>query len=1195
MKNKPIIVALLLLTTNFFFAQNDCVDAIVVCSNLGFENLDVSGAGIQELSNSNACELEETNSLWLDLTINTGGTLGFVLTPTLTDISEDYDFFVFGPNPTCNNIGQSIRCSTTNPINAGLSNNLTGMNDTETDTSEGPGADGNSFVRSINVSPGERYFIVIDRPLGVGGFDLEWTGTATFNAAPNIMIPQGTNIDLEECDVVGDPNDESTSFDLTVNSDLIIGAQTGVTLTYHTSNTNAQTGNGIIGNPAAFSNAFNPQTIYVRLENDVTGCFSTDEFEVRISGDVDTGIPNNLTVCDDNNDGVSIFDLTQNDMLIANGIPSTTVTFYLSEMNAENDTNPIASMYQNQNAYIQETIWARLTTAAGCFGVTSFTIQVFESPTANVVEDQFICDDNNDGLWSLNLDDLTTTVLGTQNDMLFNVTYHPTQEDADTNMNALVSPYTNQTEYVLETIFVRIENNENTECFDTTSFDFDVFDQPIANTVANYELCDDTSDGDDANGFTTFNLSTLDIQVLGVQDMMQFNITYYQTLTDANDAMNELPNMYTNTDAGGNAIAVRIENVDNPTCFSTGIVNVVVNPLPVITTPVSLRQCDDDTDGISDFNLTEANSLISVDAANETFTYHNNFENAEAATNAIPTPTAYTAANSGKIFVRIETVNGCFRIGEINLIVAATQIPDTFQIAYEVCDNTAVDGDNTNGVATFDFSDAEAQINALFTATGQTLTITYYENFADALAEENAIPDISNHRNDASPDIQNIVVRVDSDVDNACLGLGEHITLTVNPLPDQNTITDYIVCNDDANQFTFDLSIKDSEVINGQTNIDLTYHESQVDADTNINAIVSPYTTSSRTIYVRAINTVTSCINTAMNFELIINENPTANMPTDLIVCDNDPFDGIFASDLNSQSAQIIGTQMDVSVQYYLNQADAENNTNPLASPYTNTSNPQTIYARIENGTTGCFNITNFDIIVSEAPITFPATALEYCDTDNDGIGVFNLTTVEDEVTGGMLTNIAITYHETPEDAINNVNALADIYSNINPETQTIHVRVENVLTGCFNVVDLILIVHDSPEIAAIDATSLSECDDVTADQIAQFDLTESETDILNGEDPTTHTVRYYNTQANAVAGTTTGEINNTNAYSNIPPSPQVIWVRVEDQVTGCASITNLTLIVNELPVLVQLPGLELCDAITLNDETEVFDLTSLA
>ncbi|MGH1388490.1 MAG: T9SS type B sorting domain-containing protein, partial [Kordia sp.] len=156
-----------------------------------------------------------------------------------------------------------------------------------------------------------------------------------------------------------------------------------------------------------------------------------------------------------------------------------------------------------------------------------------------------------------------------------------------------------------------------------------------------------------------------------------------------------------------------------------------------------------------------------------------------------------------------------------------------------------------------------------------------------------------------------------------------------------------------------------------------------------------------------------------------------------------------------------------VSVQYYLSQADADSNTNPLASPFTNTSNPQTIYARIENGTTGCFNVTNFNIVVSEAPEANTVTPLEYCDTDNDGFGIFDIRNTEAQVTGGMITGINVTYHETPEDANNDLNPLADSYTNINPYNQTIYVRVENVLTGCFNVVSLALIVHDSPEIAA--------------------------------------------------------------------------------------------------------------------------------
>ena len=39
-------------------------------------------------------------------------------------------------------------------------------------------------------------------------------------------------------------------------------------------------------------------------------------------------------------------------------------------------------------------------------------------------------------------------------------------------------------------------------------------------------------------------------------------------------------------------------------------------PLPVITTPVTLVQCDADTDGIADVNLTAQNPAISANFAN---------------------------------------------------------------------------------------------------------------------------------------------------------------------------------------------------------------------------------------------------------------------------------------------------------------------------------------------------------------------------------------------------------------------------------------------------------------------------------------------------------------------------------------------------------------------------------------------------
>lgn len=157
---------------------NDCANAIPLCDSRRID-LNVSGFGTHEIYSTCGCEGQEHNSIWFKWTVAQSGTMGFVLTPTSNDIGEDYDFWVFGPNPSCGNLGYSLRCSTTNPGQAGLSNNRTGMNANEVDTHEGPGEAGNSWVRWINVNAGEQYYLVLDRAVGYGAFSLQWTGTAT--------------------------------------------------------------------------------------------------------------------------------------------------------------------------------------------------------------------------------------------------------------------------------------------------------------------------------------------------------------------------------------------------------------------------------------------------------------------------------------------------------------------------------------------------------------------------------------------------------------------------------------------------------------------------------------------------------------------------------------------------------------------------------------------------------------------------------------------------------------------------------------------------------------------------------------------------------------------------------------------------------------------------------------------------------
>ena len=171
---------------------NDCVNAITVCGNGSFMSNAVGSGNEFEV---NSCSGFEHNSLWLEVYIVQAGTLGFDLIPNDPDINVDYDFWVYGPNVNCGAIGNPIRCATTNPAQAGLANNHTGINGSTTLTQTGPGANGNGYVYWLNVNVGESYYIVIDRPAGDGGFELQWTGTAMNGSGAFPSQPDVNEID----------------------------------------------------------------------------------------------------------------------------------------------------------------------------------------------------------------------------------------------------------------------------------------------------------------------------------------------------------------------------------------------------------------------------------------------------------------------------------------------------------------------------------------------------------------------------------------------------------------------------------------------------------------------------------------------------------------------------------------------------------------------------------------------------------------------------------------------------------------------------------------------------------------------------------------------------------------------------------------------------------------------------------------
>ncbi|PDS26314.1 T9SS type B sorting domain-containing protein [Flavobacterium branchiophilum] len=354
--------------------------------------------------------------------------------------------------------------------------------------------------------------------------------------------------------------------------------------------------------------------------------------------------------------------------------------------------------------------------------------------------------------------------------------------------------------------------------------------------------------------------------------------------------------------------------------------------MPVLTSPIELKQCDNDTpDGFAPFNLTEINSLISANANNETFSYFTTFDGANTndVSVQINNPTAYISSNNGVVFVRVQNANLCYKIAELHLTVTVTQINiATGHQDFTKCDDevagisTAIDG-----FAMFDFSAHKTFIEGQLPTPLSHYIIKYYASEADASAEQNPITDISHFRNTMAH-LQQIYLRVDSIIDNGCFAFGPFVTLhvealpVVHPLNATNTIRQCDNNNDGAENF--DITHLESTILAGQTNKTFTYF----DAANNPITLTNPLLVNgSKTIKVHLANTNSEasdgpCFDEAL-ITFIVDQKPIINPLnwSDFEKCDNetDPLsqNGTYPFDLSNVANTILGNQTGMSIQLF--------------------------------------------------------------------------------------------------------------------------------------------------------------------------------------------------------------------------------------------------------------------------------------
>ena len=446
---------------------------------------------------------------------------------------------------------------------------------------------------------------------------------------------------------------------------------------------------------------------------------------------------------------------------------------------------------------------------------------------------------------------------------------------------------------------------------------------------------------------------------------------------------------YTNAVTSDNETFIRfvLERNGNSCGLISENINLIVNPKPVLNVNVNLVQCDDDTDGITVFNLRQAQSLISNNHENEVFDFYtteNGAINQDVAT-LITNPTEFNTG-SGIFWVRVTSGENCFAITSFEISVAVTQIPATFLRSFYVCDDYVDDvNDDRDGVATFDFSQVLQDILDILPAN-ETFDIKFYQNQNDALTETDAdgnslaIADISNLRNEESPGFQAIWVRVETEVSGECYGIGPFVELTVETLPEIND-TVLALCDDDNDGFwAFDTSQINANFIDNQPNLNIAYYDE--DGNFLFNNLPNPLVTDSAVFVVRLNNQNSLAANgpcfreATLTFQ--VDFTPSIGTVSDFTTCDDDT-DGQFAFDVSDLHATLIDEQTDIVVRYF----DAMGNelSSPLPNPFVTST--QTITAIIENeNNSNCVATTDIVFTVHPKPRFFPDETLILCRTE---------------------------------------------------------------------------------------------------------------------------------------------------------------------------------------------------------------------
>lgn len=369
---------------------------------------------------------------------------------------------------------------------------------------------------------------------------------------------------------------------------------------------------------------------------------------------------NNVYACEDSlgSGFSSAFDLSTVEKQVLQGQTDKVVT-YIDGLGRTYKT--LANLFSN-SVKDRETITVRVARPEElcCYSETTFDLIINPLPNISNAGDIILCDDNNDGFTSFNLNTISEAIIGSNTNLEVEFYHEYGQLILNSELNNVINKIQNE-----ELITIKVRNTD-TDCDIESTFKLIVNQLPIANALSELIGCDDNNDGISEY----FDTSNVEAQVLVNQTGMA--VTYYSI--NGTPLQSPLPNPFTNAVANEEIITVRVTN-KTTNCYAETPLKLKTSNKPRINTPQDIFVCDEGN-GFAHFDLSTIENEIIGSQQNLVITYYD--VNATDITNSITSNFQNTKAWGQTITVKVENALSNLCVSETNFNVIVNELPEVF-------------------------------------------------------------------------------------------------------------------------------------------------------------------------------------------------------------------------------------------------------------------------------------------------------------------------------------------------------------------------------------------------------------------------------------------------------------------------------------------------------------------------------------